>query len=183
MSEVGEALERERKVEAEFVAEARRTERSPKGWPAALIMFHIGMWRERLRNALSAFSEGREYAHPPVDVDEFNDGELAAGIGTPLADAAARSDRLLSEIIELYERLGDREFQWFSATTTKGAVLRNSISHARGHLGDYFEENGDIARAEKLIGDAVDELVAVSAPTYVIDAMREDPRFKSQAES
>src|SRR5207245_10418599 len=93
---VRRALEPERKVEQECVEQARKTESAPKGWPAALIMFHLGMWRERLRNGLADLAEGREFTPAPSNIDEVNDAELANGIGTPLTDAAARSDRLVA---------------------------------------------------------------------------------------
>jgi tetratricopeptide (TPR) repeat protein len=127
-------------------------------------MFHLGMWRERLRNAFADVAEGRTHTPPPANIDEVNDAELADGIGTPLADAAARSDRLLAEIIELYAKLGDRPFAWSLAKTTTDAVLRNSFTHARVHLAEYMRENGDSQGAVKLAEDAVSQLRAVSAP-------------------
>src|SRR5450759_1253688 len=99
MADVRKALEAERDVEREFVAEALRSETQPKGWPAALLIFHLTMWRERLRNALTDLRDGRPYTPPATNVDEFNDAEIAGGIGTPLTDVAARSDRLLGELI------------------------------------------------------------------------------------
>jgi hypothetical protein len=90
MADMRKALESEREQEKQFVAEAIRSETQPKGWPAALVMFHISMWRERLRDALTEFRHARPYAAPPENIDEVNDAELASGIGAPLADAAAR---------------------------------------------------------------------------------------------
>lgn len=171
MSAIGEALERQRKLEQEFVAEAKRDEKTPKGWPAALIMFHVGMWRERLRNGLAAAAEGRDHTPPSQsDIDLINDGELASGIGTPLADAAARSDRLLAEIIELYERLGDRPFAWTNTNNTTEAVLRNSFTHPRVHMFNYYRENDLASRGAELWGDAVKELRAVQAPPVILGA-------------
>src|SRR5437773_163437 len=34
-------------------------------------MFHTGMWRERLRNALTNMSDGTDYERPPDTVDEL----------------------------------------------------------------------------------------------------------------
>src|SRR5215467_1636115 len=113
-------------------------------------MFHLGMWRERLRNALSETAEGRPFTHPSENVDELNDAELPQGIGTPLADAAARADHLLGELMELYERLGDRPLKWYASSTTAEAVLRNSYTHPRLHLAEYWKENGELERAEQL---------------------------------
>lgn len=170
MSTVAETLERERKVEQNFVAEAERTERSPKGWPAALIMFHVGMWRERLRNALVDFSDGRDYVRPPENIDEFNDAELAGGIGTPLGAAAARSEHLLGELIELYGKLGDRPFEWTTTKTTMEAVLRNSFMHPRIHFFYYYRENGPASRGSELFADTLSEMRAVSAPPVILGA-------------
>lgn len=163
------ALEAERKVEQDFVERARQTETAPKGWPAALLMFHLGMYRERLRNALTALTEGREHTPPPPieTIDEFNDRELANGIGTPLADAAARSDHLLAEIIGLYEKLGERPFTWYRWSTTTDAVLGNSYTHPRTHIFEYLRENGDDDRANQLFEDAVAEMREASSTPAV----------------
>jgi hypothetical protein len=127
-------------------------------------MFHLGMWRERMRNALTDLAEGRTPQPPPPieQQDEFNDAELANGIGTPLADAAARSDHLLAEIVALYEKLGDRTFQWYRWNTTSDAVLGNSYTHPRLHMYGYLLENGERDRAFLLWEDAVGDLAQVS---------------------
>ncbi len=126
-------------------------------------MFHFGMWRERMRNALTDLAEGRPTVPPPPNTDEVNDAELPGGIGTPLTDAAARSDHLLSEIIELYGRVGDRPFEWYRAKTTTDAVLGNSYTHPRTHIYEYLLENGDVERAVRLFEDAVPEMTAASS--------------------
>src|SRR5258708_38592365 len=94
-------------------------------------MFHISMWRERLRDALVEFRHARPYTAPPEDVDEVNDAELASGIGTPLADAAARSEKLLLELIGLAGELGERPFKWFVANPTPRGLLPNSHNPPR----------------------------------------------------
>jgi hypothetical protein len=170
MADVRKALESEREREKEFVAEALRSETQPKGWPAALVMFHISMWRERMRDALTEFRHARPYAAPPENIDEINDGELASGIGTPLADAAARADMLLIELIALAGELGDRPFKWFSATTTGEALLRNSYSHPRLHLVAYLMENGLRDRAHRMLEDAAAEMREISAPASALGA-------------
>lgn len=143
-------------------------EKAPKGWPAALLLFHLGMWRERFRNALTALSEDRAFEHPSEDVDELNDTELPQGIGTPLADAAARADLLLGEIIDLYARLGDRPIKWYAANDTSEAVLRNSYTHPRVHLAEYWQENGFLDKAAAVWEPAAPELEAAgSTPRFV----------------
>ena len=142
-----------------------KAEKAPKGWPAALVLFHFGMWRERLRNALTDVREGREFTHPSENVDELNDAELPQGIGTPLADAAARADLLLGELMELYEMLGERPFHWYAGTTTTDALLRNSYTHPRLHLSEYWKENGALDRAARLWEGALTELPAAGAPS------------------
>ena len=37
-------------------------------------MFHTGMWRERLRNALTNMSDGTDYERPPANIDCYDDG-------------------------------------------------------------------------------------------------------------
>ncbi len=164
--QVRQALEAQRRVEQDFVDEARRSEKAPKGWPAALIMFHLGMWRERMRKALTDISEGRELSLPAENLDEINDAELAYGIGTPLADASARSEHLLGEIMDLYDWLGDRPFQWYRAKTTTEAVLGNSFTHPRGHLYEYLRENGDLDHANRMWEEAVTLLREVNCPPF-----------------
>jgi tetratricopeptide (TPR) repeat protein len=167
-AEVLKALESQRELEREFVAEALKSETQPKGWPAALVMFHISMWRERLRDALTEFRHARPYTAPPDDVDEVNDAELAGGIGTPLADAAARSDKLLSELIALGGELGDRPFKWYTANTNVEALLLNSYTHPRLHLCEYLRENGERDRARQVFEDAVSEMRELSAPPIAL---------------
>jgi hypothetical protein len=167
-SDVLKVLESQRDLEREFVAEALKSETQTKGWPAALVMFHISMWRERLRDSLTEFRHARPYPAPPESVDEVNDAELASGIGTPLADAAARSDTLLGELIALAGELGDRPFKWFTATTTGEALLRNSYVHPRNHIAEYLKENGDQAAFQSLVEDGASEMRAIAAPTHIL---------------
>jgi tetratricopeptide (TPR) repeat protein len=167
-ADVLKALHSQRDLEREFVAEALKSETQPKGWPAALVMFHISMWRERLRDALAEFRHARPYTTPPEDIDEVNDAELAGGIGTPLADAAARSDKLLSELIALGGELGDRPFKWYTANTTVEALLRNSYTHPRLHLFEYLRENGELDRARQVFEDAASEMRELSGPPVAL---------------
>jgi hypothetical protein len=164
MTDVRKALEAEREMEREFVEEAIRSETAPKGWPAALILFHICMWRERLKNALTDVREGRAYASPPEDVDEANDSELAGGLGVALVDIAERADILLASLITLWEELGDRPFRWYANNTTTEALLGNSYVHPRNHFVAYLNENGDPAGAQRLHEDAASDLREVGAP-------------------
>ncbi len=125
-----------------------------------------------MRNALTDLSEGREPAPPPVNTDEVNDAELPNGIGTPLADAAARSDHLLGEIIELYARVGARPFTWYSAKNTTEAVLRNSYLHPRLHLFEYLRENGEQDRANELFEEMFADMQAADAPPMIMTTAR-----------
>jgi hypothetical protein len=167
MGTIHEALERQRKAEEDFVADARENEKAPKGWPVALIMFHCSMWRERLLHAMAEIAEGRPQPPPPGNVDDVNDAELASGIGTPLADAAARSDKLFCEIIELYGKLGDRPIEWNTAKTTTEAVLRNSYIHPRNHMFAYLEENGEDEEARLLFEEAEAAMREAEAPPAI----------------
>lgn len=160
--------------------QARQSEKAPKGWPAALVMFHVGMWRERMRDALLAAIDGRDYELPGTR-DEINDRELAAGIGTPLSDAAARAEHLLTEIIDLHEKVGDRPVHWSASVSADEAVLRNSYVHPLSHICEYKAENDDLDQARTLLDGAFAELARLSASDYVaapLMGLREDPRFK-----
>jgi hypothetical protein len=149
----------------------RKSEKQPKGWPAALILFHISMWRERLRNALTDLRDGRPYPPPPQNIDEVNDAEVASGLGVSLADISERSDNLLTSLIALSEQLGERPFKWFTASNTTEALLRNSYIHPRNHFVDYLRENGDEAGAARLVEEAVSEMRDVEAPPLALGAV------------
>lgn len=170
MADVRKALEAEREMEREFVTEVTKSETQPKGWPAALNLFHICMWRERLLNALTDVRDGRPYGSPPENVDETNDAELASGLGVSLADIAERSDTLLVSLIQLSEQVGDRPFKWYRANTTSEALLRNSYIHPRNHIAAYLNENGNQAGAQRLWEDAETELRGISAPPIALGA-------------
>jgi hypothetical protein len=171
VTDLRKALEAQREMEREFVAEVRKSEKQPKGWPAALILFHISMWRERLRNALTDVRDGRPYPPPPQNIDEVNDAEVASGLGVSLADISERSDTLLTSLIALSEQLGERPFKWFTASNTTEALLRNSYIHPRNHIVDYLKENGDDAGAYRLVEEAVSEMRDVSAPPLALGAV------------
>jgi tetratricopeptide (TPR) repeat protein len=171
VTDLRKALEAQREMEREFVAEVRKSEKQPKGWPAALILFHISMWRERLRNALTDVRDGRPYPPPPQNIDEVNDAEVASGLGVSLADISERSDTLLTSLIALSEQLGERPFKWFTASNTTEALLRNSYIHPRNHIVDYLKENGDDAGACRLVEEAVSEMRDVLAPPLALGAV------------
>jgi hypothetical protein len=138
------------------------------GWPAALLFFHVGMWRERMRNVLTSMGQGKDYERQPPNTDEFNDAELVRGIGTPLADAASRADHLLGELIDLYEKVGERPIEWGISKNTTEAVLRNSYTHARVHMYEYLAENGVTEAARQLFEDAVPDMREAHAPPLVM---------------
>jgi tetratricopeptide (TPR) repeat protein len=171
VTDLRKALEAQREMEREFAAEMRKSEKQPKGWPAALILFHISMWRERLRNALTDVRDGRPYPPPPENIDEINDAEVASGLGVSLSDISERSDTLLASLIALSEQLGERPFKWFTASTTTEALLRNSYIHPRNHIVEYLNENGDEAGAARVVEDAASEMRDISAPPLALGAV------------
>jgi hypothetical protein len=155
-------------AERSFVADARANETAPKGWPAALLMFHIAQWRGRMRQAFNDVRDGRTQTLPPKNTDEFNDRELPEGAGVSLDVAAGRAASELTSIIDLYEALGERPFAWNVARTTTEAVLRGSYIHPRNHLYAYLVENGLTDRAHRVVEDSVDELRAAAAPPSIV---------------
>ncbi len=130
------------------------------------------MWRERLRNAFADVEAGRSLTPPPANIDEANDAELPNGIGTPLTDAAARSDHLLGELIELYVRLGEQPFPWFTSRNTTEAVLRNSYVHPRIHMFEYLRENGEQDRANQLFEEMHADMQDAAAPPIIMNTAR-----------
>jgi tetratricopeptide (TPR) repeat protein len=133
-------------------------------------MFHIGMWRERMRNSMSDLAEGRRVTPPPPleEQDEINDRELAGAIGIPLGDAAARCDHLLTELSGIYGRVGHAPFEWYGAKTTTEAVLRSTCIHATMHIAAYHRENGDADMADEVVEKTTKNLREANAPDYVM---------------
>lgn len=147
----------ERDLERTFAADEAALARESKGWPAALIFFHVAQWRERLRDALTSFEAGRDYAQPG-SVDELNDRELPGGHGVPLSETSARADELLGALMGLSASLGDRPFKWTLTETTGDAVVRNSYFHPRIHFTAYWQQNGEAQRAHELVERTAQEL-------------------------
>jgi hypothetical protein len=170
MSAVRRLLESEREIERQFVAQAHTAETEPKGWPAALIMFHIAQWRGRLRKAFDDVDAGRPYTPIPANIDELNDVELPTGAGMSLDEAAARADAELTSLIQLTETMGERPFKWNLASTSTEAVLRNSYIHPRNHIAEYIRENGDKPAAHILFEATAHELRSASAPHLILGA-------------
>ena len=170
MSSVRGLLEKEREAERQFVARAQAQNDEPKGWPAALIMFHIAQWRERLRKAFDDVRGGRPDTPPPSNIDEFNDSELPNGAGLPLDATAARADAELASLIELAEVIGERPFAWSVTKTSTEALLRNSYIHPRNHMSEYLSENGDESGAHKLMEEAAHDLRGMAAPHFILGA-------------
>jgi hypothetical protein len=170
MSAVRRLLESEREVERQFVAKAKAAETEPKGWPAALIMFHIAQWRGRLRSAFDDVNAGRPYTPIPPNIDEFNDVELPTGAGVGLDEAAKRADVELASIIELVRAIGERPFKWDIANTSTEAVLRNSYIHPRIHIAAYLSESGDKPAGHVLFEATASDLRDASAPDLILGA-------------
>lgn len=170
MNSVRTLLERQREAERQFVARARAQKGEPKGWPAALIMFHIARWRERLRTAFDDVHAGRPYTPPPSNIDEFNDAELPRGAGLPLDATAASADAELASLIELVEVIGERPFAWAVTKTSTEALLRNSYIHPRIHIFQYLSENGGQPAAHELFEEAARDLRDMSAPPFILGA-------------
>ena len=165
MTDLRRILESERKVERDFVAGESP---NPKGWSVALTMFHFLKWRERMYDRLSALRDGRPYAPPPQDVDEFNDRELASSAQIPLGDSAERADSLLSSLIDVYEAVGDQRFAWYRWNTTTEAILANSYTHPHTHIVQNLKENDDLPRAVRLLETTVSVLRHASAPSGIL---------------
>ena len=61
-------------------------------------MFHLLKWRERMYAQLSALRECRPHTHPPQNVNEFNDAQLAGASLLSLHDTASRADALVNAL-------------------------------------------------------------------------------------
>ena len=168
MKRLDRLLEAERDLERSFVAEETGLAREPKGWSAALNMFHIAQWRGRLRTALTDHRAGRDYAPISANIDELNDAELPTGASVPLAEAAARADAELGQLIEVAEV--DSPFRWGPTTTVAEALIRNSYIHPRNHMAAYLRENGDGPAADRMLEEAAIVLRDAAAPPFCLGA-------------
>jgi len=155
-------------MERQFAVEARTESDHPTGWPAALLLFHIAIWREQLLNGLRQKERGEAVAQPPKDVDAFNAAQLARGAGVSFEDALARSDQALADLIDLWKIMGDRPFTWYIARTTGEALIRNSYSHPRNHTAEHFIERGDPDRGYQLYEETAAELRKAGAPGHTL---------------
>jgi len=167
-SEITSLLESQRETERRFVAEAATEPDFPGGWPAGLLMAHIASWRNRLRDSLIEVSRGLPVSGPPADIDGVNAAQLARDAGLPLAQAAARAETRLADLLDLWATIGDRPFSWFTAKTIAEALIRNSYIHPRRHLAEHYLERGDRARGDRLKTETLAELRRVGAPDSVM---------------
>jgi tetratricopeptide (TPR) repeat protein len=119
---------------------------------------------------MSEHAAGRQYGPPAGSIDELNDAELPAGSRLSLADAAAESDAAFGALLGLWSSFGDRPFNWFMATTTAEALVRNSYSHPRIHLAGYHLERGDARRAQEIIEETAEELRRAEATPHILGA-------------
>jgi len=152
MGDASRLLEVERQLERSFAADEAALGHGARGSMPSVMLFHFAHWRERLRDALVAFEAGSRYAQPH-DIDD-----MPAADGEGLGDAAARSDSVLGEMIELSARLGGRYFQWPLTRTCGDAIMRNSYFQPRVHLAAYWHENGEGRRAQQLVENTAREL-------------------------
>jgi tetratricopeptide (TPR) repeat protein len=165
-------LEAEQTLERQFVIEAASEPQHEMGWSAALLMWHIGRWRQRIRDGLRRAVTGQPVAPPPDSerMDDFNDVELEEGAGVSLATAGAMSDAVLQDLIRLWPTIGDRPFKWYVAETAGHALLRNSYHHPRIHLAEHYIERGDRKRADSIFEETAAELNRAQAPPYTLGA-------------
>jgi len=165
MRNVSELLQSEREFEQQFALEAVHEADHPTGWSAALLLFHIPRWRERLRDRLTQARDGRP-VEPLPDADTVNAVELVAGAGMSLRDAAAYANKVFGEVIDLWNAMGDRPFIWFTAKTTGEALARNSYLHPRVHLAEHFIERGNRVRGYRIFEVSADHLRSAEAPSH-----------------
>ncbi|MDQ6719935.1 MAG: hypothetical protein M3003_03975 [Candidatus Dormibacteraeota bacterium] len=170
MKDVLRLLQAQREIERLFVAEVAQEPDPPRGWSPAMVMFHVAQWRSRLWDSMADAAEGRPVSPPPGDIDELNDTEMAGAAGLSLADAAARSEALLTSLIAMWETMEDQPFKWYMADTTNEAVIRNSYVHPRIHLAEQFTERGYVARGQAILEETATEMRNAEAPPHMLGA-------------
>jgi len=170
MKDVLRLLHAQREVERLFVVEVAEEPDPPTGWSPAMVMFHVAQWRSRLWDSMADAAEGRPVNAPAGAIDELNDSEMAGAAGVSLADAAARSEALLTSLIAMWETMEDKPFKWYMADTTNEAVIRNSYVHPRIHLAEQFTERGDVARGQAILEETASEMRNAEAPAHILGA-------------
>jgi hypothetical protein len=139
------------------------------GWSPALVLYHVSMWRDVLLGSLRELQQGRPPTPPPDSVDAFNAQHLTGGTDLQLKSALDRADQRLSEMIALWEALGDQPFPWYVARTVGEALVRNSYYHPRNHIAEHYLERGDRARATAIYEETAAELRKAQAPAHILN--------------
>ena len=169
MKDLSRLLNDERKLE-ERLAAGWANDNLRRDWSPRLIFFHVAQWRARLVEALSNHEKGQPFSAPPGNIDEFNDAELPGGRRMQLPEAASRSNATLGSLVELWRKLGDRPFAWYSAETVSEALTRNSYLHPRIHLASYLMDRGDRVEGDRMVEETAVELRAADAHARVLGA-------------
>jgi hypothetical protein len=137
---------------------AGREERlAPDAWPAARYIGHFRYWREMFARRLPAVIAGDKAEAAPDDIEAENEVHISRDLQVATADLSQDWAKSWKETFTVLGSCTDddlrREPDWYGVKTLYIAMLRNSYTHPRDHLIDFWLDRGDRARAAALCED------------------------------
>ena len=153
-----ELLDREHGDEREVVLRAETHEELPEGaWQAVTYVGHFAHWRHVLGLRVAALTAGEEVGPAPADIEAENEQHLARDRQTLPADLTNEWQESWAQMHQVLRSCSDedllRDPSWFGAANVGVAILRNSYTHPRDHLVDFWLDRDDRERAAELCAD------------------------------
>jgi hypothetical protein len=155
-----ELLKRERHDEGSVVEAARndtREELPGEGWPAVTYLGHFAHWRGILARHAVALRAGEPAGSAPEDTEAENQGHLARDRETSTEELIREWEGSWGEMLGVVEASSQEELNvepnWFGVPTVSIAILRNSYTHPRDHLVDFWIDRGQREKAAALCED------------------------------
>lgn len=155
-------LNRARAAELAMLDNVSAQEREASGtferWAPKEVLAHISFWRSRSLNNLARVQRGEEPDNTgEVEFDEINRATFDRNVGRSLEDILAESNQVFEAFITQLNRFGDEElFERNRYPLPGGAsvarrALGNAYDHAAAHVGNFYLQRGDRARAFELL--------------------------------
>ncbi len=152
-----ELLDREHGDEREVVLRAETREELPEGaWQAVTYVGHFAHWRQMFGARVAAVLAGEAVETPP-DVEAENELHMARDRQTLTADLTNEWQESWAQLHQVLRGCTEedlaRDPSWYGAASVGVAILRNSYTHARDHLVDFWLDRDDRERAAELCAD------------------------------
>src|SRR2546425_8465760 len=153
-----ELLGREHNDEREVVGRAETHEELPAGaWQAVTYVGHFAHWRQMLAARVGALLAGEALGPAPADIEAENEMHLARDRQTLAADLINEWQESWAQMHQLVRGCSEEDLSkdpsWFGAVSVGVAIVRNSYTHPRDHLVDFWLDRGDREKASELCLD------------------------------